>query len=509
MPGYQKRFLGDLDAATDKSFKNHFVESIDLLRINHAKSDIVYGTKGVGKTALRRALTELNRDSFFTSKTIDLDQISFYQVHRALSDVKETSNADVATLARNTWRNVLSLYCLEGVAETLPGGHELKHGIEEFLGEQQFRDTTSTNNRLITAIHRLFRIVGGLGLDEAESLPPGVSTREVTLMNDLPLNARFRALLKQCSQLIIPSKKVALICLDGFDSIIDHAPESRKAIFAGLIDAIYKFSKDPLFLGAFCFKAFLPQELTEEARTIIWDADKFVHSTHYLWWSEENFKDLLRKRLRTYAKTKSPKFVDIWRDFMPDKVVNPAHKLEESSFGYVLRHTLYRPRQILTHMQCLLDQWDAVNTAFKIDPSFIPSIIARTNYEMAQNVVFQLGITHPRLGAFMKSWSGSPSTIFVGDFLDRITKYFSCQSPQEAGEVFDSLFNFGVFGFARSVDIKPNQRTAAFHFVYVGERLASNMSTSLALHDVVALSPMFSEFCGCTPSEFGIVVPTE
>lgn len=505
-----RRFLGDLDAATDPSFKNHFVESFDLQRINTSQSDIVYGSKGVGKTALRRALAELNRDSFYATKTIDLDRISFSQVHQALSRVRDTSHADVATLARNTWRNVLSLYCLEAVAETLPSHGELARNIWDILLGQGFLAIKSTNNRLMAVIEKLFRIVRDVGLsDETDAEWEKDDKLELALINDFPASPRVQELMEECSTLIARSGKVVLICLDGFDSIIDHTPESRKVIFAGLIDAIYKCAKDPLFSRTFCFKAFLPQELTDEARMIIWDADKFISHTHYLRWSEKSFQDLLGKRLRPYAKTKSRSFSDIWRDFMPDKVTNPIHKVEESCFSYMLRHTLFRPRQILTHMQCVLDQWDSSNTPFRVDPSFIPPVIARTNYEMAQMVVNQLGITHPRLRDFMKSWSGTSNTIFVGDFLDRISKYFGCQTPQEASDIFDSLFNFGIFGVARSPEIKNNQRSTAFRFGYVGDRLATHVSASLARFDVVAISPMFSEYCGCTASDCGVVLPIE
>ena len=60
--------------------------------------------------------------------------------------------------------------------------------------------------------------------------------------------------------------------------IVDHSAESRRAIFAGLIDAIDKCSSDALFVNAFSFKAFLPQELTDEANAIVWDSDKFTRA---------------------------------------------------------------------------------------------------------------------------------------------------------------------------------------------------------------------------------------
>jgi hypothetical protein len=67
-----KRFLGVLDAQADPDFKSHFIESNDLKRILSEESDVIYGSKGVGKTALRRALVELKESYFYTTKTFGL-----------------------------------------------------------------------------------------------------------------------------------------------------------------------------------------------------------------------------------------------------------------------------------------------------------------------------------------------------------------------------------------------------------------------------------------------------
>src|SRR5690348_15062457 len=99
-----RRFFGELDAAMDEHFKEHFIESLHLERLLSNESDIIYGSKGVGKTALRRALTEIHEPSYFSTKTIDLDQISFSQLHACLCKLKDTTQTEVPTLASNTWR---------------------------------------------------------------------------------------------------------------------------------------------------------------------------------------------------------------------------------------------------------------------------------------------------------------------------------------------------------------------------------------------------------------------
>src|SRR5262249_34111968 len=352
-----RRFLGDLDAAADHNFKNHFVESPNLRRILTNRSDIIYGSKGVGKTALRRALTELNKEFFYVAKTIDLDQISFVKVHMGLSKLKDTTQTEVATLARNTWRNILAIYCLEAVAEQLPNSNSLKVQIEKLLDQEGFQETNASY-RVENHIERILIRIAKAGTEGSAPTPLGLNSRQRIVVDRFPSNPEVESLLTQCSKVVEKSGKFVLVCIDGFDSIVDHSPESRKAIFAGLIDAIHRCSRERLLTRAFCFKAFLPQELTDDAHAIIWDYDKHIQNTHYLRWTELEFQNFLKKRLLLYGKPRRNNFLNVWHEFMPEKVRNNSHRIEEESFKYILRHTLYRPRQILLHVQMILDRWD-------------------------------------------------------------------------------------------------------------------------------------------------------
>ena len=499
----QRRFLGDLDAATDKQFGNHFVESVDLTRLLEPHSHIVYGSKGVGKTALRRALTELNRDSFYTTKTIDLDKISFSQVHEALSKLKDTTRTEVPTLARNTWRNVLAMYCLEAILETLPAGHPLAVRIKGTLQSEGFENEDS-NDRLVNFIDWLFNRVAEAGTQSQAPTPLGLNAKQRKVINVFPAVHDVRGLLEDSTSIVKESEKVIVVCLDGFDSIIDHSPDSRRAIFAGLIDAIFKCSKDPLFHEAFCFKAFLPQELTDEARTAVWDADKFIQYTHYLRWSEADFQTLIQKRLATYAKTRSSSFLEVWHEFMPDKIRNETHRIDEPSFNYIIRHTLYRPRQLLAHVQAILDRWDEQSDSHRVDPSFIPRVVASMNQTMATGVVNQLGVKYTNLDLFMKSWNGSANVLPMAEFRARISKHFD-YAPAEIKAFFSDLYNVGVVGIVpKGSQAKGPQLRVRFGSV--GDRFEKYVQTADDA-EFVALSPMFHEYCGCVPSEFGAIIP--
>jgi hypothetical protein len=504
MAAKERRFLGDLDAAADTQFKDHFVESVDLSRLLNKESHIIYGTKGVGKTALRRALTELNSNHFYTTKTIDLDQLSFNQVHEALDRLSQTSRTEFARVASNTWRNLLAGYCLEAVVDKMPG--QLRGQIASLLTKEGSVDS-AINSRAVGHIERLFQLLAEISLDDDATKPLSLTSQQIDILDRFPSNPKVADLLQRCSAEVSRTGKSVLICLDGFDSIVVHSAEARTAIFAGLIDSIHKSSKDSLLRGAFCFKAFLPQELASQAGAMVWDSDKFLPNTHQLRWSLEDFQVFLARRLATHAKTKSSRFVDMWQEFMPEKVRNDIHGIEEPTFDYILRHTLYRPRQLLTHVQNLLDRWDELSDEFRVDPTFVPQTVANANREMASAVISQLEVKYGGLHKFMRSWSGACNTITASQFQERIRRLFGLTNNNDVLDLFDDLFECGVFGFAKRSSIASGSQRTRFRFSFVADQSKRNVHASIDGEDILALSPMFHEFCGCTPSQYGAITP--
>jgi hypothetical protein len=215
------------------------------------------------------------------------------------------------------------------------------------------------------------------------------------------------------------------------------------------------------------------------------------------------------KRLLPYSRKTSNNFSDIWHECMPSKVRNDSHSTDEASFSYILRHTLYRPRQLLSHVQTILSKWDEHSDSFRVDPSFIPPVVASTNYALAESVVAQLEIKHPGLGSFLQSWSGTPITVSLADFQDRIKRVLGYLSPEDVNNAFDDLFNFGIFGYASNEQPVKGAQQTHFKFGFVGDLFQRNVNTSWEENKLLALSPMFREYCRCTPSEYGIVVPVD
>jgi hypothetical protein len=504
-----KRPLGDPDAMQDKGFPEHFVSSGDLSAILNDSTMVIYGSKGSGKSALRRALTEINREAYCAAGTIDFDDISFAQVYSDLQKINQTTQAEIPLLARAAWRNVLALFVVELISDTLPDTHILRRRIRLFLSAHRGLKAPDTNNRLLAWIEKIFSRIEAYAIDNEVTiagLTPDQRMQAVEFPGVDGLGDLLKAAADHCRSL----GKHALVCLDGFDSIVDHTPESRSAIFAGLIDAIDRNRSDPIYDGAICFKAFLPAELTEDAHLLLWDADKRpANFTHRLRWSIPEFHSFVAKRLAPFTKTKGTSFRENWDEIFPATVHNKIYDVEEDTFMYVLRHTLHRPRHALIQLQRILDEWDGKNGSTKVDPYFIAPVVARTNADLAEKTVDQLSRRLPSIYSFIWSFKNSAGVIQQGDFLQRLRKHFTPdRSLSEIDLVAKELYDLGLFGIALRDEERNRSERGVFQcrFGSIGPRQRGRILQWEA-SDLIAISPMFHEFCGLKESNHGAIVP--
>jgi hypothetical protein len=501
-----RRYLGHPDADRDAHFAEHFIASRELRRLSTSDSDIVFGAKGVGKTALRRALTELQGTIFHSHRTVSLDTVSFTQVHEALKDLRDTSRAEIATLARNLWQNVLAVFCLEAALANLPSDTKLHAEVALFLDQESMRDV-NPNQQILGVVDRILKLVAELALESQETGALGLNKKQRQILNEFPYRPRLLELLLDCAEEVNRSQKKLALCLDGFDSIVDHTPEARRAIFAGLIDAIHKLSLDPRMNEAFCFKAFLPQELADVARSLNWDADKHLGHTHFVSWGQSELQKFIAKRLAPHSRTKSQDFSNVWLESFPEKVRNSVHKLEENTFSYIVRHTLHRPRQLLEHVQALFDEWDETTGSSRVDPTFIPGVVAKTCKTLADLTTKQLETALPGTQAFLYAWRGQSNCLSLAVVRSRVGKYYGSTSEADINRVLDFLYDFGVLGFANRRKLTAGSPASMFTFGSLSEHLSAGMQGLIEEEDVIALSPMFHNYCDASPSEFGAIFP--
>jgi hypothetical protein len=496
------RYLGDPDAKTDDHFRDHFVNSEEAKAQLNSDFRITFGTKGSGKTALRRALTDIHADRYAATYVIDLDDLEFGQLYGQIQHLRGTSGTHEAQLATTIWRNVIATYCIESALQVDSMSSDIKERISAFLDGKGYMEAPTANFRLLHHIDIIFQLVAELG-NAASSRsfagPSGLTPSQLSALIRFPTFVELPLLIKEVSTIISGGGKKVCVCIDGLDSIVAQPNQLRTYLFAGLINAAYKLFMDSDLSQGFALKLFLPEEFASEARRMIWDQDKIHRFSELLCWTPKEFKALIYKRLFPLSKSKSNDFFNIWHEHFPDRVHNDPHKIEEPSLDYFLRHTLYRPRQVLFHLQEVFEKWEAQNSAWRVDKTFIPKIVARTNWVLSQQVIDSLQHTCPYLESLMKSFGGYECIMTTKCVTDRIRKFTPYHHTTDVKHCLHELIAWGFFGVgdAQSID-------HGFLFSYSDPHAVNHFP-----HDdvLLAISPMFTEFCGTKPSSHGPVIP--
>ena len=213
-----KRFLGPLDAAADPNFRENFVSPSELQVLTSPESHIIYGAKGVGKTALTRAITELEHDAFFAAGTLDLNNLSLQRIYMELQNASRTTGENALYLAQAAWRNVILMQFLELVRNQKATRGTLADAIDEFLRAEQFNNRTAPA-RFLNQIERFFHRLGTMALlsDDVPATEYGTAESRRMALDLFSPSKRYSELLQSACKVVKESRRSVVICIDGFD----------------------------------------------------------------------------------------------------------------------------------------------------------------------------------------------------------------------------------------------------------------------------------------------------
>ena len=245
--------LRDLSAEEDSNFSRHFISTRYNKRILSDHSDIIFGTKGTGKTALSIALTEFDKDNFLNTYILDLNTLSFQRLLNNLKELEEMINEDINIISRIAWKNTLLNAAILSLSEKLNNDEDLKFKIISILNEDGFiqnsSDRKDSDEKVNSILENLFsKITNAIFVKKGIS---NLSSSQVNAINKFPLNEKTSKILNTIIEKVFSTGKKILVTIDGLDSISDHSFESRNVIFTGLIDAIYHLRIDKNIKKAF------------------------------------------------------------------------------------------------------------------------------------------------------------------------------------------------------------------------------------------------------------------
>lgn len=306
------------------------------------------------------------------------------------------------------WDAFLHLACAWEMRDTLPPQSHLRRLLRQLVDNQietitDERERTAVKTKALFAfvLGRLVDYVGSEQLDTASplALPAKIASINPTRFREFSLGATGAAIITAVLSRLDPMSGRILVTVDGFDTIAGyfttHGENATKQsdfeleILLSLLQTI--LNKGPARISGgkiyevtdFCVA--IPYDRFIALRSV--DRDRYQYRDRFasVQWSGMELSALVRKRLVLLSGLKDRKGPPI-EDRLNEIVENGFPQLPERLefqfgpkryklplFTYVLRHTFWRPRDVLFYYAALL----AASRPYKADKKVMPTGFVR------------------------------------------------------------------------------------------------------------------------------------
>jgi hypothetical protein len=527
---------GPIDALVrDEQFHLKWMESSSVKACLHSGSWIISGEKGSGKSAIRKAIVEIYGNQYLAAPIVDLDDFSFRPLYNNLFQFAKLTELSKTQTLSHFWQYSILIEMIKHCASKLPNIYgDLLSKQDEFLSvpTRSVKRVYDANDQAkvdrkpyedISMPQRLLKLTEALWrkIDKAtESSPKTISkvrkpkkanliaTSNLTAdyiseMKTYPVNDRFQEMRALFFRRLADHKHRVILILDGFDQLRnDNAPSDEiNLLFDSLADAIQSIHSYIDRPDGFEIKAFIPHD--RYLNISLRDSDKVSTFQVAIRWDRSDLQMFLKKRLELTPKLSVDTFHKLWREVMPERVMNSHYKIEEDSFDYLIRHTMMRPRQLQIHLEYLSKSYYDQN----IDPSAIAKSIAQSCRDMTSYFINEFIVDHPHLREYIGSLHGRDNVFEYKTLIkitqDALRRFDGNDSREAVIKKIDTLYAMGFFGVLRMIrageitgDIycPPSKKGGRHYFDFFYKNPHPSISSMLAVDDLVAIHPIFFDY---------------
>ncbi|OJF70599.1 hypothetical protein BK026_18495 [Alteromonas sp. V450] len=506
-------YWGPIDAKdeSDGPFLEKFVQCSSYKEIIDSYKPLISGEKGSGKSAFKRHLVATHKKNNDVVTEISFDDIEYVSVIENLNYLIEYTQAKSLSVLSHYWQFVIFIYAMK-TAMSVEKTHltKEKNLIQEYLTDSGFAEMGIVSiMSLLTfnAIKKIEQVTNPADKRDLErlGLPTALSAQVHDSLKSYPLfDPKFVQAKNAFFRYLNDGGRKVIITIDDFDEIKAKSTDDRlsiQSIFDSLISAIYVISLTHELRDAFRVYCFIPHDRLIEAD--LRDYDKIEYKHEAIIWDYAGIKKLLGKRIA--FSTGGKKFDEVWQSLFPAVIPNDCYNIQESSFEYLLRHTQYRPRQILRTLEAL--ETEARKNDF--DANKFRQVIHRLAKKNVDAFIKEYSIDHPNLKRFFHRFKNFSNVCEYTSFRQKVEKIISdLGSYVSLDDKIDQLYNMGFFGVLKELkghDIKDTAATAYLPPTrYRGQRYLckfyyhhpdESISGALQGEDVIVIHPMFFDYC--------------
>lgn len=532
---FSNDWLGDFDGSKDEYLFDCFVDTPAHADALDGKIFAIRAFKGSGKTAFIRKIRRCSKNSCADKGScklerkfceingnyivipVDVRQISFEMIFQ-LSKSQNDPRIDIA----NILRDIIKLYSVVKIKEAFAKREDCTDQsarLEKYFKSQEIAKHSKNLLKSVLVDIEKFATKN----DAVATTIAGIFLKEGSTLDDL---------CRACYEALKESNTIALIMLDKFDVIIDlfkHGEKDRfyyhQTIAASLIELAYN-DEDPEDMHEFEFpnrkmqlKIFFPEDLFLLLN--MRDMQKYNTRIMQLKWSRDDLYDLTSRRILHFLKKNGMKNLDKGETFQkvfPKKIRNTTFNADEDVFDYIIRHTFFRPRDILQlcseifsefiRKQKITNQEEFIN-ALPVDEQSIKDGVKAGSSDIAKYLLieFETSDLEKALNAIRKKSHVVEYSVLYSS-LNKVFDY----ERKDIKDIINTLYKIGCIGVIRSGNPKVPETYSSRKSVRNGNieyvslfSYSWNGNVNVEDSDTIAISPVLYDPLEIKPNDYGIV----
>lgn len=488
-----QRPLGDLRAENDARLldKGAFIETHEfrVLSASEFENVLVVGRRGTGKSALFRQLSKALQAPMENGRRTIVIKIAPSDIEveavRGIAqqmDGKSTYRS-LVNVSKTIWRFALLMELVLGAkAVGIPGGRN---------ANDLFHDAILWEKKGDSPLFRFVNFALGLGVATGAA-NPGIFVAQVS--QELKFNNRIKGL----EELIGKDNPIRHIFL-----LIDRVDEGYQpddtgiSIINGLVQAVDEIARSLSFVSAVTF---LRDNILRTLATRDNDFTRtFESDVRRLHWDESTLFNFVAERLRLSGLSEGQSYDAAWNN----ATTQPLHG--HSGFKRVLRHTLFRPRDLVALLNKAYVIADRANVG-RLAPEHIEEAAREISSIRLDDLYKEYDAVIPGLRELVNAVSRGgreSSTVAMGAALDELRNHSQDAKLRSTLSLYgdnptllEALHSVGVFGIRvedsftfchdgkpRSQSFKGEQSTLIHPCYWRALDIADDLSDHPAIHD--------------------------
>ncbi len=496
MEKLKKVQFGKIDAEKDQyMLEKAFIITQHISTCHKPEISLIVGRKGAGKSAVVEHLLNRHGKDYDYTVVFKPTDLRFSNLKNLYDLNLQYKDIDPIALMEYVWRTVLLAKLMQSIISHKNYTPVKNEPMYQFITDHFGVDKSFLGKFIETAqkclkdsigvakyAHNLASICGGSDFEKA------YNNAVESLKNHLN------------------SGKTALLLIDNIDEHWSGSEASYDFIHALIHSVRHINSKSYKNLFVKCF---VPTDISKGLKTR--HSDKVHEDQHELIWGRNELLSLVGSRIAISLNIKgsdgefSKSYNHCWEQIFEEKGYNLLGRIE-NSFDYILRHTLYRPRDLIRACKYLRNK--SIEKGF---PDRVPFQIIAENLPLfcEDSIDYLEDEYHSRLDQLLdviSQFNGSSNIMGYEEFAETVQNaIIKNQLDMNERDMEKLLYEIGFAGGMRLTPLSRKNpqlfKTPKYSFKFSFNKLRFNLKTA----HKVCIHPMFYELLSVYPDNQIIV----